>query len=341
MNKLLFCLAFAAITACACTANNEDPGVIARVNGRPIHLHQLESKYDFMHLNWAGDMNPTVKKLKADYGRILSDLIVQELVAQALEEKDMGVTEKELAQAEEKVRSDYPKGAFEQILVEEYIDLKFWREELKARLAQEKFLQEVLRPRVKLNYQEAEAYYKEHISDFYLPSRVRFFLIRGPSRDLVKSAANLYRAERDVEALSRKFNQVTAQELKMREDALTVSWRNALKGLSPGEAGAILTDNLGFQILILLERCPAEVLDPSRAYPLVEKVLLEQKLRWEFDAWLEKELQRAAIFVSPHLKFEDMETEDEDQMPDPEQGQNSDLEHKPETQNKTEPVAEK
>ncbi|MDY7000333.1 MAG: peptidylprolyl isomerase [Thermodesulfobacteriota bacterium] len=335
MNKLLLCLALAATMVFACTSNNEEPGVIARVNGRPIHLHQLESKYDFMHLNWAGDMNPTVKKLKTDYGRILGDLIVQELVAQALEERGLSVEENELAQAEENVRSDYPKGAFEQVLVEEYIDLKFWREELRARLTLEKFFQEVLRPRVKLNYQEAEAYYREHISDFYLPTRVRFFLIRGPSRDLVKSAANLYREERDVEALSRKFNQVTVQELKMREDALTVSWRNALKGLSPGEAGAILTDNLGFQILILLERYPAEVLDPSRAYPLVEKVLLEQKLRREFDAWLEKELQRAAIFVSPHLRFEDMEIKDEDQEPDTEQ------EQEPETQNKTEPVAEK
>ena len=337
MNKLLLCLAFAFVIACACTANNEEPGVIARVNGRPIHLHQLESKYDFMHLNWAGDMNPTVKKLKTDYGRILSDLIVQELVAQALDERGLAVMERELDRAEENVRSDYPKGAFEQVLVEEYIDIKFWREELKARLTLEKFFQEVLRPQVKLDYQEAEAYYKEHISDFYLPTRVRFFLIRGPSRDLVKSAVNLYREERDVEALSRKFNQVTVQELKMREDALTVSWRNALKGLSPGEAGAILTDNLGFQVLILLERYPAEVLDPSRAYPLVEKVLLEQKLRREFDKWLEKELQRAAIFVSPHLRFEDMEIKDEDQDPD----QDQDSDHDPETQNKTEPVAEK
>lgn len=284
-----------------CSGEGEQQGVVARVNGRPITLDRLELKYDFMHLDSSFDAAPSVAQLKEDYGHLLGDLIVQELVDEELERRDLGVTQEEVQAAEDEVRADYPEDTFEQVLVEEYIDIDYWRQELRARLALEKFFSEVLRPGISLGYEEAEAYYRQHINEFYLPPRLRIYLVSGPSRDAVQSAVDLYRKNSSVDAIEGKFEQVEVRELRVREDRMTIAWKNALKPLSPGDATPVMTSESDFQSLIYLEKSPAKVLDPSRAYPVVEKVLVERKLREAFDAWLSDALANASIEVSTHL----------------------------------------
>lgn len=308
-------IALAALAA-GCAGEGEEKGVVARVNERPIYLHELESKYDMMLSTWAATDSPNVEKLQSDYGMLLGELIVQALVDQTLEAKGLAVTPEELEAAEADVRSDYPdQEAFEQVLVEEYIDISAWRDELRARLAMKKFFAEVLRPRVKLNYQEAEAYYRQNIRDFYLPPRFELVVIRGPSRDAVNGAVEHFLAEGDADKLASQFNELTVERVKIREDRLTMEWKNAVNGLNPGEAGPVLADDRAFTRLVFLDKSPAHVLEPSRAYPIVERVLLEKKVRDEFEVWLAEELLTARIEVSPHLditaRFEEVPEEDE------------------------------
>lgn len=289
------------LTLFSCSTDRDEPGVIAEVNGKPIHLSQLEYKYDIMYLDSTDDLNPTVSQLRRDYGSILGDLIIQELIMQELAGRGLDVTDAELNKAEEAVRKDYPEGAFEEILVEEYIDIGFWRRELKARISIEKFFQQVLRPSIKIGYAEAEAYYKSHLSDFYLPTRLTFLLISGPSRDLVFKATQLHAKGVEAAEITSKLNEIEVRQLRMREDRLPAAWLNALASLEAGEASSVLTEESKFHRLVLVERSPAKVLDPTQAYPLVEQILLGQKMRDAFDAWLANKLEAADISVSAHL----------------------------------------
>ncbi len=293
-------LGLAVLLLSSCSRNPEEKGVVAKVNGRPITLQQLETRHS-SSLSSPGENNPSVGRLKEEYGEVLGGLVVEELVAEALEKRRIPVTDEELKKAEAEIRADYPEGSFEQVLVEEYIDLDIWRQQLRSRLAIEKFFREVLRPEIKIDYQEAEAYYKDHIHDFYLPPRVRFIMVRGPSLEVVDKAVEAFRQTQDPAAVGERIPLAQVQDLKMREDRLTSSWRNALKGLEPGQASSSQADRDGFTRLILMENTPAKVLDPSRAYPLVEKVLVEVKLGKAFDSWLTKQVGRADIRVTPLL----------------------------------------
>lgn len=292
-----------ALVPAACSRSPEEKGVVAKVNGRPITLQQLEMRHSFSALSGPAESNPSVAVLQQEYGQVLGDLMVLELVAQSLEKRGMPVTDEELAKAEAEIRADYPEGAFEQVLVEEYIDLDTWRQQLRSRLAVEKFFREVLRPEIKIDYQEAEAYYKEHINDFYLPPRVRFVMLRAPSLELVDQAVAAFAQSPDPAAVIARFPQVQVQDLRMREDRLTSAWRGALKGLAPGQTSQPLADRDGFARLVMVENTPAKVLDASRAYPLVEKVLVEEKLGRAFDAWLTAQLATTDIRVTPLLSL--------------------------------------
>ncbi|WP_207262149.1 peptidylprolyl isomerase [Desulfovibrio sp. Huiquan2017] len=301
MKRYIAILFLLAALMAGCSGDTDDMGIVARVNGAPIFLSQLEFQHDQFQEDSVGAFVPSVEKLRREYGEILSDLIVQELVVQDLARRDLSVTDEELRKAEDMVRADYPEGAFEQVLVEEYIDLKSWRRQLRYYLAQKKFFQQVLRPQVKIDYKEAEKYYRDHISDFYLAESLRILVVRGPSRELVIKAVDKYLKDHDQVNLATAFGEVETREVVVREGRLTAPWRAALTGLKPGQASDVLTDRFGFEALVLLERSEAKVLPPAQAYPLVEEALLEKKMESAFEKWLSGSLAKADIKISEHL----------------------------------------
>ncbi|MCJ2163753.1 peptidylprolyl isomerase [Pseudodesulfovibrio sp. S3-i] len=307
-------------------------GIVARVNGEPIFLSQLEFQHDLFQADSVGTYVPSVEKLRTEFGDILADLIVQELVVQELVRRDLAVTDEEVVKAEEEIRADYPEGAFEQVLVEEYIDLKSWRRQLKYHLAQKKFFLQVLRAQIKIDYKEAEKYYRDHISDFYLPESLRILVVRGPSRELVVKAVGKYLQDHDQMSLATAFGEVETREVVVREGRLSAAWRNAMGGLKPGQASDVLTDRFGFEALVLLERSEAKVLAPAQAYPLVEEALLGKKMQKAFDQWLSENLATADISVSEHLLAEAQEEvndfpliPDEQEVQEPEQPEEIDI----------------
>lgn len=312
---LLFALML--IVLSGCSSEPGEVGIVARVNGHPIQLSQLEFQHDLMQADYGGRIVPGVEKLRTEYGQILGDLIVQELILQELQRLDLAVTDKELKEAEDQVRSDYPEGAFEQVLIEEYIDLKAWRQQLLYHLAVKKFYSQVLRPKAKIDYKEAEAYYKQHIADYFLPDSLKLLVLRGPNRQLVERAVERYLTDNDLQSLTRSLGEVSAREVIVREGKLPVSWKSVLDGVQPGQASGVLSEKFGFEAIVLLERSPAKVLTPTQAYPLVEEALLDQKLATAFSEWLDGALSRSVIEVSEHLvpKSEEEGQGEEDSEP--------------------------
>lgn len=298
-----------------CTRRSQDEvGVVARVNGRPIKLELLEFQYDLLHFDALSGTLPSVGSLREAYGEILGQLIAQELVAQELATRGQEVSDEELAQAEARVRADYPDDTFEQMLAEEFLDLRMWRKQLRYVCGIEKFQRLVLRPTIHLDYREVEAYYHGHLAEFRLPDRVRLLVVRAPDRVLVEKVLALYRQQKNVSDLSEGFPGVQLREVTVPREMLTPAWADALQGNEAGGPGAILSGRAGFEGLLLLERQAAQTLDITQAYPQVEAALLEQRLQLAFDAWLGKAVDASVIMVSERLLRKGV---DEDLPPEP------------------------
>lgn len=313
MKKYIIFLASCLLLVVGCSQETDEVGVVARVNGKPIFLKQLESNYDLSHLGWAGGVSPSLGTVKREYNKILSELIVQELIFQVLAEKGMPVTKDELNRAEAEVRMDYPKGQFEQVLVEEYIDLDAWRDQLKAHLAYEKFLTRILRPKIKIDFKEAEEYYQTNRTKFSLPERVHFALLTSQDKEALEKALAAYQSIGNLERLQSEVTGVTVREVKMPVEQIPERWSRVLAKLQDGQASALKAASVGFEALILLEKLAPMQLGPTQAYPLVEKILIEEKLGEAYKSWLENEIQDAAIYVSEIL----MEGEEQEENPKP------------------------
>nr|WP_246198055.1 peptidyl-prolyl cis-trans isomerase [Solidesulfovibrio aerotolerans] len=293
------CLLAACLLAGCLGENPEESGVVAVVNGAPIRLAALEARHEVGRLGMPAFENPAVEELRTEYGATLADLIVSRLVAQELARRKLSPTSRELVEAEEAVRADYPGDAFERLLLEEHLDLARWRAMLADRLAQEKFTREVLRPTLRVGVSEAATYYKEHINTFTRPASVRVLVVSGRDADAVKALL----------AKARKLGQgeeagAGIAQAVLPEAGLPAAWRDALKGLKPGEATPPLPSGREQIGLVLLERLPSAVLDPAKAYARVEALLAEEKLTKAFAAWLAEALAAAHISINRQLLAE-------------------------------------
>ncbi len=303
MKRLTILLALSLALALGGCGNDDSPrGTVATVNGKPVSLGDVEFTYDLRHMDSGDEENPAVERLRDEYGEIAAGLIVQELIFQELTKSGNAVTDAECQAAEDQVRADYPGGAFDQMLVEENIDLAKWRQAIRARLAIQKFERQLLANKIKIGVQEAADYYKEHREDFSSPAKIAFALIQGPDPETVKKAAErLGELRNEISGFSQSESGVTVQKAVLRPEALPPAWAKALDKLSPGQAAKPLSEDGQTRILILLERMPAKTLDAAQAYPLVEERLKEKKLRAAFADWLENVMRSSVIKVSSRL----------------------------------------
>lgn len=285
-----------------CTSQNNEQGVVARVNGEPIFLSEVEARHDLKHLVRPIGTSLSLEKLRTEYGMVLSEIVANKLVSQFLGERGLAVGDQDVDAVEAQVRADYPGEAFERILVEEYIDLGIWREQIRATLNQEKLFQKVLRPSISIDYQEVDAYYRENIVDFYLRPRVRFLVIQGQDRESVDKVLEMSREENDPVELDRRFDRVEVRGYTLFEDNIPGDWQELLEGLEPGQHSSVLLRNGTInQALVLLDRTPGRIVDPAQAYPLVERILVDRKLLEAYEAWLADAIQAAKIEVNSDL----------------------------------------
>ncbi len=293
--------------------NGEEVGVVAKVNGRPISLSMLEFQYDIQQFEAFSGALPTVGALREAYGRILGSLIAQELVSQELEKRSQQVSDDELREAEAKIRADYPDDTFEQMLADEFIDLAMWRKHLRYVVAVEKFQRLVLRPQVHIDYREAESYYREHLSEFRQPERLRLIVARGQTKEMVDKALELYKSQKNLQAVEAAVPGAQLRESTVSRELLPKAWADALDASRGAGSPVVVGDRYGFEGLLVLEKLPAHTQDPTEAYPVIEAALVETKVRQVFEAWLAKAVDASVIQVSSRILHKQ---DDEDLPPD-------------------------
>lgn len=278
----------------------DEPGVVAVVGGEPIRLADVRARHDLSRIGASEVENPAVERLRAEYGAVAADMIVAKLAAQELARRGLAVTQAEIDAAEAKVRADYSEEAFSRLLLEERIDYARWREALADRLALEKLSREVLRPGLRVDVTEAANYYKDHIDAFAQPARIRLRCVTGETPEALKAAQAAVRKSGPT-ALDGQAG-ITATEADLPEANLPAAWREAVKGLKPGEASAVVpAAGQGGEFFILLGRRPASVLEPAKAYARVEAVLAARKLDAAFAAWLDTAVAHGGVRVSKRL----------------------------------------
>lgn len=94
--------------------------------------------------------------------RVLRELTEELIFRQRARELGISVTEAELEQTVNRIRSDYPEEEFEKAILESAVSYAAWKEKLKARLLVQKLVREDLENSIQITPEDVAAYYETH-----------------------------------------------------------------------------------------------------------------------------------------------------------------------------------
>lgn len=151
----------------------EIPATVAVVNGAKISKSELQAAFDNAVKMSGMDASKLSDDQKlAGYHKLLDDLITEKLLkakAAAIKVTDSDV-DAEIA----KVKKNFPtEDAFKEQLKQANLDEAKLREQMKAGLAQTKWIKSQIEDKVKVTDADAEAFYKQNMKEFEQPDQVK------------------------------------------------------------------------------------------------------------------------------------------------------------------------
>ena len=94
--------------------------------------------------------------------RILKQLTERLILLERARELNIQVSDEELEGAIASIKSDYPKGEFKHMLLEQAVFFPQWKNDLRVRLLMEKVVDHELEPRIQITSEEMSAYYERN-----------------------------------------------------------------------------------------------------------------------------------------------------------------------------------
>jgi len=146
--------------AAACSGPPQEPvpeGVLIRVGdqivtGRDFELVLAIGRVAYAH---PGPESPVLGDQRRI--RLLNELVEEALILEKARSLGIEVTPEQLAAAENRLRQDYPQGAFDAALLENAVDLDHWRKRLRVKLILDKTVDQVIGARVNVTPEELAA----------------------------------------------------------------------------------------------------------------------------------------------------------------------------------------
>lgn len=275
---------------------HHDESVLAKVNGTPISLEEVEKLYDMrnVHLNTPA---PDVERVQKEYAEILYGRIVQVLVSQELKKRNAVVSDEEVAAYENKIKKSYgellEKQSFEEYLAEYGIDYKEWMTQIRAQVEND-MLHALLQKEISLTTEETILYaekIKEQQNNF---TKIKFYKIMG-SQDLLhkiqqdttfskaKVAENGFSGIYFIHHFEKK-GAIVYQAL-FDSESLPEEYQSVLVAMHENTFSAIQREGDTNYILYLEElKNPKE--DVVDLYLLAEERLVQEKLPQVYADWL-------------------------------------------------------
>jgi hypothetical protein len=302
----LFLLPFLLVLAGGCREEKILPNTllsreIASVDGVPITFREAESRRARLFSGPSGQItHETNERLREQYLHVIRQIAEEILVSRFMEAKGADLAAGELEAEEELIRGDYPPGAFEQMLLEEGINLDLWRGQLRRMLLVRKYIAAEVRPQVLPTPEAIQEYFNNHSEEFVIPEQWHFFQISGLDRTAVESARKAFLASKNATSVQ-KLHRVIIHEVRAGADMLPRELSKELAALSVWSATQVKPQEQGFSSLVLLEKTPQTPLDAASVTARIEQILTEDTLAAAYGQRVEKLMLKAKVRIADAL----------------------------------------
>ena len=232
----------------------------------------------------------------------LVQLIDRELIHEEARRLDIAVTDKDIENALQDVRQDYPDGGFEKMLQERGLTKEGWRKELKESLIMEKLLQEAVYSLVNVTDEEITAYYNANREEFDRPAQVRARQIVVADEAQGQEILGLLRQGQPFADIAKKYSLSPDAEKGgdlgfFSRGEMPPEFDEVVFDLPVNRLSELVKSDYGYHIFLVEEKRKAKKLRKKDVAEEIRSILENQKKEAVYLEWLQNMRSRAVIHV--------------------------------------------
>jgi hypothetical protein len=148
----------------------EGNAVLMTVGSQEIKEDEFRRAYRVFRAAYGAEADEPPAMERSAMFRFLQQLTDQLVLMEYARESGVTIAEETLDQAVEAIRSDYPEGLFEQMLLENAVNFEDWREALRVRLTIDRLVQEELTDKVRITEEDIAEHYQNQASGQSMPT---------------------------------------------------------------------------------------------------------------------------------------------------------------------------
>jgi parvulin-like peptidyl-prolyl isomerase len=158
-------ITFLFLGACSGHDNGTGDEYLIRIGERVVTVADFRRAFEIAKTAYPYSSMQNPEDIKDTQLRLLNQMTEEMILLQRASELSIRVSDVEVKQAVDKIKSDYPDDVFEETLLEYAVSYKSWESGLKTRLLMEKLVEQELKDEIVITADEIAAFYKELYDD--------------------------------------------------------------------------------------------------------------------------------------------------------------------------------
>lgn len=148
-------------SGCSYFGQNEDDIVLIRVGNRVTTVGDFKRTFEITKTAYPHNALQEGAAYKEAQLMLLNQLTEEMIVLERAEGLGIKISNTELEKAVSKIKEDYPKGVFEEMLLENAVSYETWKERLRIRLIIQKTIEAEVESKIEITPDDISNYYKE------------------------------------------------------------------------------------------------------------------------------------------------------------------------------------
>ena len=153
---------WAGFSGCSDSKGPVSPEVLIQINDSVVTVDDFERAVQDTTDDFPTDMDMDAGVLADIQLRILNQFTERLILVERARELNLQISDAELEEVIASIKADYPKGEFDQVLLEQAVSFQQWKNDLRIRLLMVKVVDHELEPRIHITSEEISDYYEKH-----------------------------------------------------------------------------------------------------------------------------------------------------------------------------------